>query len=177
MSDLSSIQSNALEYYDKNNETFSEFTKKVKYVEYEHTNNDLEKSVVILRDKDKNIILKSRYEFLGIYYPIKKIWIWGWALPFMQKKNIVLIKKLLDYGLGLNQGGYVKSQLITSRIIVNDSMLLDLNIALAAYLGKSPHILRISTLEQGEIPNVAGEVKNLKDVDEIVYYLFILDFK
>ena len=29
MSDLSSIQSNALEYYDKNNETFSEFTKKV----------------------------------------------------------------------------------------------------------------------------------------------------
>ena len=77
-------------------------------------------------------------ELLGYYDNENKIWVWGWALPTMFREKNPLCAKLLDYGLDINNDEhyFIKSLLLNSRISVDNSIQLDINLAICTYILK-----------------------------------------
>ena len=93
-----------------------------------------------IRDNDSiNKFKNDDIEILGYYDNENKIWIWGWILP---NKISNLCYKLLDYGLNIdptNESSYhhfIKSLLLNSRLIVNNLIELDINLAICSYILK-----------------------------------------
>ena len=81
-------------------------------------------------------------EVLGYYDNENKIWIWGWLLPDTTVETIPLCNNLLNYGLnidpslGLSEHYFIKALLLNSRILVNDIIQLEINLAICAYILK-----------------------------------------
>lgn len=180
---------NAFNYYDKNYEKNKDIFKNVKYYIHEHSDNDLEHSIMIFYDKDKKELFKSRYEVLSFYITKAQIWVWGWASPTIRKNKIGLIKKVLNYGLSLEYGESIvqsytmllKTILTTSRLRVDNPIQLDINIALASYISKSHNVLGISLDEKIEEVEEYKKIKyipfetEIKDTSVICTYYSFLD--
>ncbi|ARF09777.1 hypothetical protein Indivirus_3_26 [Indivirus ILV1] len=171
---------NALRYYDKNNEKYSNFFRKVKYISFKIAEKDLDYSIVTFYDKNKKEILKSRYEFISIYNPSVGVWIWGWANPDRRKNEISLIKKVLTYGIGLDRESFfLKSELITSRFKITNDLQLDMHLAIASYISKEPCVMPI--IDNGEEGIKHNNEYLLRKSDEInentisINYLYLLD--
>jgi hypothetical protein len=142
---------NALNYYDKNYEHINNIFKNVEYYSFMNSKNDLEHSVIIFYDNKQKKLFESRYEVISVFLPKVDIWIWGWAIPIFKKNQSSLIKKVLNYGLDLDQNyTLLKSSLTTSRLKVDNKVQLDINIAIASYISKSKTILGITYDEQPE---------------------------
>jgi hypothetical protein len=136
---------NALNYYDKNCENTNNIFKNVEYYSFVISKNDLEHSVLIFYDNDKKKLFESRFEVISVFLPKVDIWVWGWSLPLIRKNQSGLIKKVLNYGLDLDQNHkLLKSSLTTSRLKVDNNIQLDINIAIASYISKSKTVLGIS---------------------------------
>lgn len=142
---LSQIIPKILEDYDKNNEIHSkEFDNVV------HSNMikpATQEPILILYDKDMNEIKRYKYSIIGLFLRSQNIWTWGWAVPYWSINIASHSRKLLNYGLDIevtaqkNQvSSFLKTQLITSRFILNDPLQLDIYIALAAALTKQTNI-------------------------------------
>ncbi len=133
--DFSDLIRKSLEYYDNQN------YKNKEYIE----NTVIEvksKDKITILDKDYNIILEANYEILGLFDNQTNIWLWSWLLPFMSSSETVISRKLLDYALKLEPQSnsydhfYIKSQLLNSRITIEDAIELDIHLALSSYLIK-----------------------------------------
>ena len=60
------------------------------------------------------------------------------------KNQINLIKKVLNYGINLdNDSIFLKSELITSRFKIVNSLQLDMHLAIASYISKEPFVIPI----------------------------------
>ena len=120
----------ALEYYDNKNESY-------KYI---HNQSKMKYDNITLFDKKGNVYHKE-YEIIGKYDNTNNIWIWGWLLPYENKKTSIA-RYLLEYGLQLDvlninsEQLFIKSLLTNSRYIVNDIIGLEINIAIFSYLLK-----------------------------------------
>lgn len=82
------------------------------------------------------------FEILGIYDYVNNIWIWGWVFPDMDPKYVTLSKYLLEYGLKININNmpnlfFIKTLLTNSRILINSSIELEINMAIVLYLLKN----------------------------------------
>jgi hypothetical protein len=95
----------------------------------------------------RNYILNGEAQFdsseiLGYYDNENKIWIWGWLLPNSTIESIPLCNNLLNYGLnidsslGSTEHYFIKALLLNSRILVDDIIQLDINLAICAYILK-----------------------------------------
>lgn len=109
----------------------------------EKNSNDTEPQVIHWKDKNGKTIAKAKYEILGIEIANnnKKIWIWSWAYPLLDKNKTYLSRKLLNYGLDINDldnsiNLLLKSLFTTSRLNVN-SVEINFCVALSVYLTKS----------------------------------------
>jgi len=167
---------------------------KITYVKFEESINDHEHNYIYLYDEDKKELLNSRYEHIGLYEPKINIWTWAWAIPAINKKNTNIVRKLLMYGTELDsQQNFLKSELITSRFKINNSIQLDIHASIASYLSKKPMIFKMKQFKNKEIKNNLINIKYPDyskkiltsdiDVNEqstedyIEYYLFLLDNK
>lgn len=173
---------NALRYYDKNSEGYSKILRKAKYYTYQLSKQDLEHNYIILYDKNKKEIVRSRYEFVGIYNPNVDVWIWGWAIPSLMKNQINLIKKVLNYGIGLDDDSiFLKSELITSRFKIVNNLQLDMHLAIASYISKEPCVVPIIDNGKNAIKHDGLELLEMpNEVDDetiLVNYLYLLDVK
>jgi hypothetical protein len=176
----------ALEYYDKNRETYDNFFSKIKYVKQTNQNNkDLERSKIIFYDKNNKEMGRSRYEKIGIYNVSSKIWTWSWAVAINPKNTTYLARKILNYGLDItvddnkHNNLFLKSELTTSRFKIDHAIQLDIHIAICSYIAKIPMILPsshkddINVRDYGEFDYKPGNISKSGIIQ--TEYFFILD--
>ena len=190
------IIKNSLEYYDQHQPKIQEILNKLEYIEIVNNGNITDQ--FIFYDSDDNVILKSRYEVLSIYVPQNNIWKWSWSLPTASIKNTFISRKILEYAFTLNpETDYLlKSTLINSKILIENSNQLDIYIGLSAMLSKKPFIFKIYMvpIDQKDLndkksnnnDNKNNNIKNLYYYKKIInnnernnyiaLYTFILDW-
>jgi hypothetical protein len=175
-----SIVPDALKYLDENNEKFEKIRKKINIV-------------YRFYDNDKNILFKSRIEYIGKYYIDQNIWIWAWALPNLNKSGSTIIRNVFMYGTDINvtrddipnpENLLLRTELITSRSIITDHIQIEMHCAIASYLAKKPMILPFYDLDANER---RGQLYTYRDdkrlenpesdniMSHFVYYMYILD--
>ncbi|AYV79122.1 MAG: hypothetical protein Faunusvirus3_2 [Faunusvirus sp.] len=150
--------STSLEYYDRNAERYSKIFKKIGRVTYDIKPSDLDKSKIYLYDKSDKLILSAHFEYLGKYFSSYKLWTYSWSQPEYSKNLTYISRKILEYGLDIDSckgdslTQHVKTQLITSRIKIEDPLQLDIQIGLASYLSRQDAILPITLRINDNIP-------------------------
>src|SRR6516225_2648469 len=93
---------NALKYYDTNNEKYSKIINKTKYYSVIWSQSGTEHNKIVFYNSEKKEFFRSRFEVLGFYYSQFKLWVWGWSIASLPKNQIVLSKKMLNYGIDLD---------------------------------------------------------------------------
>jgi hypothetical protein len=111
---------------------------------------------------------KFKFNILGIFDYSKKIWIWSWLVPSYSYNHILYTKKLLDYGIKINPEKidieflWIKTQLVNSRFLLDDSLQLDIHLAVISYLMKDNFDF---------IYPVTKQMTKNKDDKLIIYYI------
>jgi len=173
--------SDSLEYYDNNTEKYTDFFKKVKYIEFIHAVKDMDHNVIRMYDTNKNEILKSRYEIIGVYNNKSKTWTWAWAIPRFRKNTTHIVRKIINYGMDLDpESRFLKTELITSRFRITNPIQLDIHAAIASYLSRQYVVYKyISYINPSVDINKRIDITNKPrdHADEYsVYYMFLLDY-
>jgi hypothetical protein len=183
----------SLEYYDKNRETSKKYIKRAKYYKLVGGKySDTEKTKIFFYDEEKNIINKYSIERLGKYINRYNTWIWSWAEPYINKRDIARSRKILNYGLDLNinhedpgvknRALFLKTELITSRFKITNLAQIEIYIAIASYLSKTPFIFSHFTFfainqDKTELKKISTPPKNIVDSNKqyFIEYFYILD--
>jgi len=82
------------------------------------------------------------FQILGYFDNQNYIWIWGWLLNGLNINVTKICRYLLDYGLKLEPSSnttehfFIKSLLVNSRIMIEEDIQLDINLAIYSYLIK-----------------------------------------
>ena len=176
-----SLVTNALEYYDANNEIYNDTFKNVYYIKFIEAENDLEHNIIIYFDKNKNEIFRSKYEVIGLYNTNSNTWTWAWAISSFKKNNTNIVRKIWNYGAVLDPSvKYLKTELITSRFRVADPIQLDIHVSIASYLSKNPLIYKHNVNIQPKI-DADGYFHVNESMGEsehfTIYFMFLLDNK
>ncbi len=137
-----SIMRSAIDYYDKCQEKIQKILDKIEYIKMVDGGNINDK--YIFYDSNNNVIFESRIETLSIFTPQNKTWKWSWSVPFAKFQNTFISRKILEYAFTLNSETdlFLKSTLVSSKIIISNQYQIDLYLALSAMLSKKPFILR-----------------------------------
>lgn len=156
------IISNALNYYDMNQENILKLLKKVKYFSYVVNLNTLNQ--IILYDDNFNTLLSSSYEIVSVYNPNNNIWKWSWSISSLEKKYTIISRKILEYALNLDpiKENLLRTKLINSDIKINNKLQLDIYLALSSYISKKPFILTLPIIETKPfVKTINGKSVNL----------------
>lgn len=175
----------SLEYYDKYYELYKKKFDKVTYLKIIRSNNDHIQDEIHFFDADKQLLFKSRYEFIGIHEPQLNLWSWAWSIPYLSKKSTNIIRKILNYGTELEPtSNFLKSELITSRFKINHLIQLDIHSGIAAYLSKKPVIYKLKYFEfvkhdENTLINVKeyGSEEGMTVPNYINFFLYLLDYE
>lgn len=133
---LTNIIDKALYYYDVQNNKYN------KYLETDNITVDRNTNKILFTDID---MIEYKYEILGIFDNTTRIWMWAWMVPEFMFNETEIVRKLLNYGLKITPSIvsrvsddrlYLKTQLVNSRFLLDDSFQLDLHLALSSYLAK-----------------------------------------
>ena len=172
--------SDSLEYYDANSEKYNDFFKKVKYVKFLDVVKDIDHNTIIMYDSNKNEILSSRYEIIGVYNNKSRTWTWAWSVPRFRKNTTHIARKIITYGMDLDpESRFLKTELITSRFRITNPVQLDIHAAVASYLSRQyivyKYVSYISfTADIDGLVDITNVPKDNAD-EYTVYYMFLLD--
>jgi len=178
---ISSI-TNSLEYYDRNNEKYHNLIKKIKYVQFIYSDSDLSYNNILMFDKNKNEIFRSRYEVIGLFNKASNIWSWAWSIPRFKKNDTNIIRQIWNYGAKLDpELEFLKMEITSSRFRIADMVQLDIHVAFASYLSKQPFVYKYylyvdNTKKEQHLKDKYHDV-NIKTDNYVIYYLFLLDNK
>jgi hypothetical protein len=123
--DIKNIINKSLLNYDITNEKYSKFI---------NDDSKIKNNKIVINNKD------FKYEVLGIFDTQTNIWLWSWLIPSIKQEHINISRYLLDYGLNLTAESnmkemmFLKTQLTNSRFILEDSIQLDIHLAICSYL-------------------------------------------
>lgn len=180
---------NSLEYYDRNMERYQSFIKRIKYIRFHKTDSEMEHDTVVMFDKDKEEIHKSRYENIGVYTIDSSIWVWAWSIPTLKKNTTYIISQILNYGIKLSpQERFLKTELVTSRFKISTRVQLEIHAAIASYLAKYPFVLSYIFVpsrmtEDGSEEHSQFEYRQFDELQDLsklprnaaIYFLFLMD--
>ena len=175
-----SLITNSLEYYDKNNEKYHNIIKPIKYVKFIPSESDLKYSTIILYDKNKNELFRSKYEIIGLFNSNTNIWTWSWSITRFRKNDTHIARKIWNYGAELDpETEFLKMELTTSRFRIADLIQLDMHIALASYLSKQPFVYKHYLYLNSRDYTKDNDLYNIEEKSDsyVIYYLFLLDNK
>jgi len=129
---LSQTIKKALENYDNKN---------MKYFEYTNNNNfkidEITDDITFYFEGTSETF---QYEILGYFDNQSHIWIWGWLLGDLESQFTQTARELLEYGLKLEPKSntfdhfMIKALLVNSRIQIDESVQLDINLAIYSSL-------------------------------------------
>lgn len=173
-----SLVTTSLEYYDSNNEKYGSLFKNITYIKF-IVEEESQHNIIVYYDSDKKEVFRSRYEIIGLYNSNTNTWTWAWAIPIFKKNNTNIVRKIWNYGAVLSpKEQYLKTELITSRFRVADPIQLDIHVALASYLSKTPVVYKMYNYMQDigdlDIDGYLNIKKETKD-NYTLYYMFLLD--
>ena len=122
----------AFEYYDTQNKKYLEYIKSQKH------KIDDEGDITIYSKINSDNTIITTYEILGILDETTNIFLWGWATNVVSNLK-ELSQNILTYGLSidnkdLNEHIFLKSQLINSRILINQDIQLETILAIISYI-------------------------------------------
>jgi len=140
---LDPIIRDSLESYDINQMKYNKIINKIKFIEFKNNENVLDQDYIIFYDKNYNKIHESSYQIFGIYMPQTQMWKWSWAIPSILKKHTYISRKILEYAFDLDVSQYIlKSELINSKIKIENDLQLDIHTALSSYIAKQPFVFK-----------------------------------
>ncbi len=138
----------ALEYYDKNTELYGDKFDNVKYYKIERFADESVFDAVIFLDAQKEVLFKSRFNIIGSYVPNLNLWKWAWSNPELKRKDTAIARKIINYGMELENNKSLHSELTTSKYHIQNSIQLDIHIAIASYLAKKPLVVKLYVYEK-----------------------------
>jgi len=173
--------SDALKYFDMNNERYRRTRRHIKFYKRSSVNNrDVEGVKLIFFDSEMNELFTSRIEVLGKYYNSIETWVWGWSLPGINKSLTSIIRKVFLYGTDIDINNnpaniMLKNELVTSRFRIEDDVQLDIHCAIASYLAKKPFVLALRDLNfSNDLPNEIRD-EDYEGPTDVTYYMYIVD--
>jgi hypothetical protein len=149
-----------LKDYDKINEQYMNL---IKCKDYE-LKDDM--TFIFYDDKGKEIY-KGKASNLGVFDVFTRSWIWSWSTPNFSSLETSGARDILNYALDLepqsnsNIHFYLKSHLINSRLYFENTMSLDIHLAICLYINKKAKFI---------FPKSKQNVQN-KGEKLTVYYL------
>jgi len=174
----------AMEEYDIYEYKIINFLKKIDYLKFENNKNLTPR--VKFFDSNKNLILESGFENIGIYKQKNNIWQWGWSMNAINNNQNFISRNILSYSFKLKSDipseFFLKSILLDSKHKIKNKLQLDILLALSSYLSKFHFILKLpitinfNTLTQDDYINYKKLFtdKNFNDCE--ILYLFIIDY-
>jgi hypothetical protein len=130
-SSLNQFLNTVLEYYDDQTQKYY---------------NDIKNHNIKINENTNEITFNEnkiyKYELLGYFDNINKIWVWGWILPQYNTNETKIARNLLEYGLKLepetniSEHLLIKSLLVNSKILIDTSTQLDIYLAIFSYLSR-----------------------------------------
>lgn len=179
------LVNNAFEYYDKNNDKNKDKFNDVVYISLERKENDLEHSILSFYNKQLKLLFSYKFERIGLYDMKSNIWSWAWTIPYFNKNETNIIRKILFYGTDLNpKSMFLKTELVTSRFRITNNAQLDMHCAIASYLAKKPLIFKYKFFSNPEIiedkyvnilyPKYTYE-KDQEENFELIHYVYLLE--
>jgi hypothetical protein len=191
-SNFDDIIKSSISYYDTNQEKYKNKIATFKYYKTIKSNSDLESSSIQFFDINKKLIFTSKYQVMCIYDNVHKLFVWSWAVPRYTQSETTLSTRVLQYGFSLDtEKILLKTDLITSKQVIESRILLDVNVAIASYLTKMPFIYELQVsydiLEQEEEENKVNkdnlfELNKKKynygdDVRYLSTFMYLLNFE
>jgi len=172
------LVTDALAYYDANNDKYQNSFKNVRYTKFIAATSDMEHNIIIMYDNDKNEIYRSRYEIIGLFNKNSSSWIWGWAIPSFRKNNTHIVRKIFNYGADLDpESKFLKLELITSRFRIADPIQLDMHVSIASYISKKPLIYNhyvYNEQNDSDLYDIKQNSENKSD-KHTIWFMFLLD--
>lgn len=166
----------AFSYYDKNSEKYEMKFIHVQYVDFKKTDKDTDRNIINMYDKDNKLLFSYKYELIGVFYGISNTWSWGWSLPRFTKNTVYTSRKILEYGLDLdNDNVFLKTELVTSRFKISNPIQLDLHLAIASYLSKIPIIYKLSYKTKDLDTKDKSKITHSTSNKTTTYYLFLFE--
>jgi hypothetical protein len=180
----------SLEKYDNNSDYYSNMFKNVYSVQYIGNNSEIDYNKAVFYDKDGRKIIEANYEVIGTFYIEKATWVWSWSDANFKKKMVNRSKNMLLYGLKLDpeENFSLKLELINSRFLISDPIQIDIHLAIASEITKTPCIFKMPVpipAEDIETEEFLGpesdemKLRIFKDLDDInrfkFVYLFLFD--
>lgn len=172
-----------IHYYDRNKIKYYDIVSNIDKIDIVPNSNDMEHNIMKLYDSDGNLLIESRFEFLGYYNNSTQTWIWAWAVPSLSKNTKNISTNLLKYGLDLdNRQKILKNEFINSRFQITSNMQLETHIALSSYISRVPMVIELYyTVEVNQ--NFITKQKldeylkqsGKKNIFYMKYYVYILD--
>lgn len=150
------IVSKAYEYFDKKDELYKRYLKDNFYdfhAKYNKNASDMDLLQFDIEDANKNIILSGETSIIGYFNISISTWYWGWSVPFPNKAENYLSRKLLTYAFDIDinnpsedfiKNSLFKSELLTSKIYMENSELeIEKYLAISMYLTKSDYYWKL----------------------------------
>jgi len=175
----------AMEEHDIYEYKIISFLKKIEYIKFENKYGNLT-PIVKFFDSNKNLLLNSGFENIGIFKQKNSIWQWGWSMNSINNNQNFISRNILSYSFKLKSEipseFFLKSILLDSKHKIKNKLQLDILLALSSYLSKFHFILKLpitvnfNTFSQDDYINYKKLFtdKNYNDCE--ILYLFIIDY-
>lgn len=172
----------AMEEHDIYEYKILNFFKKIEYFKI-HNDRNLTPRIKLF-DSNKNLLLESSFENVGIFKQKNNIWQWAWSMNSINNNQNFISRNILTYSFKLKteipSEYLLKAILLESKHIIRNKLQLEILLAISSYLSKFHFILKLPIL-----PNVDFEEeyinykqlfvdKNFNECD--ILYLFIIDY-
>ena len=175
----------AIEEHDIYEYKIINFIKKIKYLKINNEPNLTPR--IKFFDSDKNLLLDSGFENIGIYKQKNNIWQWGWSMNAINNNQNSISRNILTYSFKLKSDipseFLLKCILLDSKHIIKNKLQLEILLALSSYLSKFHFIFKLPVLPSSVLNvddkdyinyNSLFTDKNYNDCD--ILYLFIIDY-
>jgi hypothetical protein len=172
----------AIEEHDLYEYKVLNFLKKIEYFKIQNDRNLTPR--IKLFDSNKNLLLESSFENVGIFKQKNNIWQWGWSMNSINNNQNFISRNILTYSFKLKteipSEYLLKAILLESKHFIKNKLQLEILLAISSYLSKFHFILKLPIL-----PNINFEEeyinytklfvdKNFNECD--ILYLFIIDY-
>ena len=172
----------AIEEHDLYEYKILNFLKKIEYFKIQNDRNLTPR--IKLFDSNKNLLLESSFENVGIFKQKNNIWQWGWSMNSINNNQNFISRNILTYSFKLKteipSEYLLKAILLESKHFIKNKLQLEILLAISSYLSKFHFILKLPIL-----PNINFEEeyinytklfvdKNFNECD--ILYLFIIDY-
>lgn len=170
MQNFNNVILNSLNYYDASLEKYSKLLKYKRELLYD----DIKNSYIIkFLNVDGSVVFSSKCEIIGKYDLLNGYWLWAWADNNYEGAIMQYSKKILNYGLNI-ENSKLRDHFINSKIYINSNPQLDVHLALILYILKKQLIVATQRTFSLDTIYLDAEKKENYNVPPIRLNIFVV---